>query len=203
MNVQSVAYFTDSQIKLQHMLADNFIPKKDQDFAISLATKRLVSEKQNYWVEKLIRDNQPRPAQAKQMVAGAARIIDMFNRAAGRLKTPKIVIEVAGRKIRLKRTSSKNAAPGTVYIDGGYGADVYYGKITPDGEVRIAKDGLDIQKELAEALINFAANPEDFAGTYGRLTGNCCFCSLQLTDERSVRVGYGPVCSGNYGLNWG
>jgi hypothetical protein len=37
----------------------------------------------------------------------------------------------------------------------------------------------------------------------GRQTGSCCFCGRELTDARSVTVGYGPICAGHYGLPWG
>ena len=41
------------------------------------------------------------------------------------------------------------------------------------------------------------------AGSTGRLSGNCCFCGRDLTDQRSTRVGYGPVCARHYNLTWG
>lgn len=41
------------------------------------------------------------------------------------------------------------------------------------------------------------------AAQFGALTGACVFCSRRLTDERSVTVGYGPVCADKAGLPWG
>jgi hypothetical protein len=41
------------------------------------------------------------------------------------------------------------------------------------------------------------------ASNIGHLTSHCCFCSLELTDGRSIDVGYGPVCAANQGLPWG
>lgn len=41
------------------------------------------------------------------------------------------------------------------------------------------------------------------AARFGRLTGACVFCSRKLTDERSIEVGYGPVCAEREGLPWG
>ena len=41
------------------------------------------------------------------------------------------------------------------------------------------------------------------AAAIGHLTHHCCFCSLELTDGRSIDVGYGPVCASNNGLPWG
>jgi hypothetical protein len=41
------------------------------------------------------------------------------------------------------------------------------------------------------------------AAAIGHLTSHCCFCSLELTDQRSVDMGYGPVCAANNALPWG
>lgn len=41
------------------------------------------------------------------------------------------------------------------------------------------------------------------AAKFGSLYGRCVFCSQQLNDERSIVVGYGPVCAENHGLPWG
>ncbi len=52
-------------------------------------------------------------------------------------------------------------------------------------------------------LVEFIESPSTVAARYGRLTGRCCFCSKELTDERSVSAGYGPVCAIKFGLEWG
>jgi hypothetical protein len=41
------------------------------------------------------------------------------------------------------------------------------------------------------------------AAEFGKVTGACVFCSRLLTDERSLEVGYGPVCADKNGLPWG
>jgi len=41
------------------------------------------------------------------------------------------------------------------------------------------------------------------AALFGHDAGQCVFCSLSLDDDRSVAMGYGPVCARNYGLPWG
>ena len=41
------------------------------------------------------------------------------------------------------------------------------------------------------------------AAHLGHVTGACVFCSRTLTDERSIAVGYGPVCAENHALPWG
>lgn len=56
---------------------------------------------------------------------------------------------------------------------------------------------------LVDLLKELATNPQETAAKYGKETGVCCFCAITLTDPRSVTVGYGPICAGNYGLPWG
>lgn len=41
------------------------------------------------------------------------------------------------------------------------------------------------------------------AAKFGHITGQCVFCARKLTDERSIAVGYGPVCAEREGLPWG
>jgi hypothetical protein len=79
---------------------------------------------------------------------------------------------------------------------------LYYGKI---------QNGVFASSHLCpagvfEALQDFAQNPLEAAKLYGTLTGNCCFCGRELTDNkagRSVEVGYGPICAEKWGLPWG
>ena len=61
----------------------------------------------------------------------------------------------------------------------------------------------DTQTAVANALIALANDPAKAASDYGHLTGTCCFCNRGLTDERSVSVGYGPICAQHFGLPWG
>lgn len=53
------------------------------------------------------------------------------------------------------------------------------------------------------AIESLAADPAQFAAAFGKSTGSCSFCGRGLTDERSVEVGYGPVCADHNGLPWG
>lgn len=44
---------------------------------------------------------------------------------------------------------------------------------------------------------------DEEAAKFGQLYGTCCYCWRELTDERSIEAGYGPVCAENRGLPWG
>jgi len=41
------------------------------------------------------------------------------------------------------------------------------------------------------------------AKAWGKLYGNCIYCSRDLTDDRSITAGYGPICAEKRGLPWG
>lgn len=56
---------------------------------------------------------------------------------------------------------------------------------------------------LIPTIRNMAENPLKVALAYGKQTGHCCFCGIDLTDNRSVTMGYGPICAGKYNLPWG
>ena len=85
--------------------------------------------------------------------------------------------------------------------DGGpFGDNVYYGRIDTDGVWIPSKSGEEVKDKLVDFLKDFAADPHACVSEYGHKSGNCCFCNKGLTDEKSVTVGYGPVCAHNWGL---
>jgi hypothetical protein len=87
------------------------------------------------------------------------------------------------------------------------GRRMRYGSLDRDGRFRGNVGPTEIERiifnEVADVLQRFAADPAGYAGAHGQATGNCCFCGRGLTDERSVAVGYGPICADYYGLPWG
>ena len=52
----------------------------------------------------------------------------------------------------------------------------------------------------ADVIGECAAEPARCAKEYGAVACCCSFCGLQLTDEGSIEVGYGPICAARYGL---
>src|SRR5262249_50313934 len=107
-------------------------------------------------------------------------------------------------EVQLHVTGAASKRPGTITVSNGgrYGEfnSKWYGYISFEGKFEPSRN---CTPEIEKFLHEFAADPAKVAGEYGRLTGNCCFCGLKLTDERSTAVGYGPVCSEKYGLPWG
>lgn len=91
-----------------------------------------------------------------------------------------------------------------IYVTDGqpYGSNRYYGAIDlGTGEWRNGRQ--QPPGTIIELLALMSADPAGAAAAYGRATGECCFCRLQLTDERSILTGYGKRCAEKFGLPWG
>ena len=85
--------------------------------------------------------------------------------------------------------------------DGGtYPHNRYYGRIDGQGNWTRHRDA---DSGVEAILRRLGDDPAGTAAEYGKLTGNCCFCSKHLEDERSTDQGYGPVCAKNFNLPWG
>lgn len=206
---------TDAQMnEMAEQIAKNLgnLDKKDYAFATSLAEQQLagknLSAKQAYWLEVMYERALAAPEKKEEVDFGEdlSGIIALFEKTNGKLKYPAIRLRTEdGMDIRLSRTKA-GQFPGSVNfktIADEYGETRWLGRITLDGKVHLSKDGRLVEKDLLELLRVFAGNPAAIASAYGKLTGNCCFCSSGLTDERSTSVGYGPVCAQNYALPWG
>lgn len=186
------------------------LPEKDQGFALSLVGSVTgrgynASTKQRFWLETLLdRAQNGEPERIKTKVGEFKGIADLFERAKKKLKAPAIVIDIAGREIRLNVAGAKARVPGSVNVTGTGTWDerVWFGRILATGEFE-ASPRDPTPAGMVEGLARFAAAPAEVAAEHGRLTGRCCFCNRELTDERSTAVGYGPQCAGAYGLAWG
>lgn len=105
------------------------------------------------------------------------------------LKWPKmnlgrIVISPAG-------ANSRN--PGALYVKSR--DDGYLGKVQ-GGQFFASRDCSDDQRD---AVVELLADPQGYAEAHGKLTGNCCICSRDLTDPVSVARGIGPICASRFG----
>ena len=140
-------------------------------------------------------------SQSQIRLEGLSQIFKMFAHATetGKLKRPAIrLANEDGQHLHLSLAGAASRNAGYVYVkaDSGYEA-TYFGKISPDGRFQRAGGCTD---DIEKLLHDFAANPEELATKYGRLTGCCAFCSRKLTDARSTQVGFGPVCAEKFGL---
>lgn len=192
------------------------LPQKDQAFAESLlnAYHRYgsVSPKQAHWVEVLAKrasGQEEKPAAVA--IGNLSGVIALFAKAREHLDFPKIVLVVDDghrgfTELKLSVAGDKARFPGTVNVADNlpFGQARFFGRINLDGSFEPSRhvEG-ELQGRIVALLQAFAANPAEVAAAHGKLTGNCCFCHRQLTDERSTAIGYGPVCADNYGLPWG
>lgn len=118
-------------------------------------------------------------------------------------KYPKITLRTSnGQPLTLSLAGPKSRYEGSINItdDRKYPDNTYYGRIAPDGTYSPSKDDT---PDITDLLTRLSTDPVRTATDYGRATGTCCFCKAELTDERSISYGYGPVCSRTHGLPWG
>jgi hypothetical protein len=179
----------------------------DQKFAGSLIDGfdkyGRLSDKQLYWVDVLTKRGNGSVPMAPTEVVSVVEIKNLFAKASKSLKRMKIRLKTTfNQSVVFTIAGERSKYAGQVMItDGGpFGDNKYFGKIDMEGNLLKTSQCDD---NVLELIKEFANDPAETAGKYGRLTGNCCFCMRGLDDERSVSVGYGPVCAGHYGLPWG
>ena len=170
--------------------------------------KRPYSNVQWSWVHKMALDNQPKPQEQSTPTGPAIslpRIIQLFNAAREHIKRPEMKFELKTTDdfefpLRIN-SAAAGRFPGCVHVGQGKPGLPYYGRINADGTFEPGKDANRPEFKLVMELLNcMNLDPAKAAAEYGRRTGRCCFCGMYLTDDRSVGVGYGPVCAKNYGL---
>jgi hypothetical protein len=184
--------------------------KISSGFATSLFSqfekRGTLSDKQWGWVLKLVDqvDNPPPPSQKLPNIKG---VLALMKRAVDpKGKTfPKLWLKLSDSDLRIHRATSASKYNGQLMLtDGkGYGRNLYFGRIDTKGDLFLAYEGKQRSQEIIDLLTRLVADPEKVVSEYGNLSGNCFACHKQLTDDRSIRVGYGKVCAKKFGLRWG
>jgi hypothetical protein len=181
------------------------LPEKDRAFARSLLDAYAAgrcSEKQAHWIATLARrasGSEPQPTAID--VSGIAALL-----SRARAKHPAILLRTnAARPVRISVAGIKSKTPGAIMVTGTgpYETRPYYGKIMGGVFLPAGKNEPATIASVTALLVDFARDPAATASAYGRSTGVCSFCARQLTDARSVDVGYGPICADTYHLPWG
>lgn len=141
---------------------------------------------------------------APKPMMGLHRIVKMMRDAAARLKHPRVVFTADGTDYRLNVAGPMARIPGSINVTstGAFEDRSWFGRILPDGTFE-PNGRLPESAAVGAALQCFDADPVKASREYGQRTGRCCYCTLELTDKRSVTVGYGPICAEKYGLPWG
>lgn len=186
------------------------LPERDQCFAKNLIDrfyrKGCLSEKSQPWVHELI--ERATGGGPKQAAIGSVKgVIDLLEAAREHLKFPKLLVRVNGQDLRLQIAGPAAKSPGTISVSSterAYGDRTWYGRITRDGVYEPShRVPVETTTAIAQALRALAQDPAKVAADYGKITGCCCFCSLPLTDKRSLAVGYGQTCATHWGVPWG
>lgn len=161
-----------------------------------------LSTKQLSWVDTL-HQRATQPAPVSQVQVNFQKIQDLFDLAAKKLRRVKVKLQTAqGQHLVFSRAGANSKYAGQIIItDGGpFGNNKFFGRVDVTGEFFATRSAT---QEVCNLVKEFADDPATTAGRYGRLTGGCSFCNHGLKDDRSVKVGYGPVCAQNFGLAWG
>lgn len=168
--------------RLTALLPD--VPVHRQEFAKSLihqyGTKGFVSEKQAWWVAKMIEEAEGDPPVVEKIEPTYPKILAVFA-VPLRNGAKRASLRAGGITISLAQNH-----PGTLYIKH---EGEYAGKITPAGKYKRVGD-FDAAKLLAEVEVD----PKEAAVAYGRATGRCSVCGRELTDPESIARAIGPIC---------
>ena len=191
--------------QLQEYIEQGLVADKDLEFATSLVnaahSRRGITDKQRHWVgvlcDRCTEEKEPEP----KVDIDLAGVYTFFLNARKHLKFPKIVcLDDNDVLIKFYLSGPRSKHPDTLNITAP-DFDRWYGRIFADGTYHHPHNlDADRKQEILAILKKLADDPHSFAAAYGKLTGHCCFCNRYLSDDRSVTVGYGPVCAARFGL---
>ena len=73
-------------------------------------------------------------------------------------------------------------------------AEKVIGKIDGGALSLWTRPGVDMQ-QVKDMLVEFEGAPLQAAMKYGKLSGRCCSCGRELTNDGSIEAGIGPICA--------
>lgn len=167
-------------------------------------SQRGLSPDQLVWAHILaLQAIQPTPLPAAPVQSAPASpqllgVLPLFQRAGSHLKQPRLTLLAGDQRVLLAQAGTTSRYAGQLHVsDGVYPNGRYFGRIDLSGHLWARRD---LPGEVEALLYALADDPAGTAALQGQLTGRCCFCNLLLSDPRSTEVGYGRVCSQNWGL---
>jgi Family of unknown function (DUF6011) len=185
---------TASSLRLGDLrkVLDN-LSQRDREFALdvmhSVTRQGFATERQSAVLRKLYAT-----ATTVDTKPSLAALVSLFDTAkAAGMKQPSI--RVRGEDLNLVVKLDERRPGGLVVWKANMGG--FVGTITAQGAPNLR------DPKAATVLRAFACDPAGQATVYGKATGQCCFCGQELTDPRSVAMGYGPICAEHFGLPWG
>lgn len=202
------------QARLLALCLDGRVATGNVNFAMSISTSRNPSTKQLSWCRKLESEvlskaNMNAPWNASHSAYASydvtidmTHIMSMFETARQNLKRPKITLLLNDDPNAPVRFSF-NRAKTYIWMNTNRFGEAYGIIEVATGGVQLKQFGRTHKDALLVLLAEFASAPQALAVRHGKLSGNCCFCSLKLTDARSTHHGYGHRCARNWHMPWG
>jgi len=185
------------------------LPEHDQQFAASFISqyerKLDLSEKQQYWVDKLIQkagSSTEQHSSPVEEIFDGSHLLSHFQKAAKFLKYPKLKMQTpSGKPILFYISGQRSKTPGIIVITNGkqYPNRILYGTVESTGTGELIHS---TNSEIKTYIRRVAVNPTEEAKQLGIRVSSCCFCGLELTNSISVFHGYGPICAAHWGLPW-
>lgn len=158
------------------------------------------------WEQKKAAEEAARQEQIRLMStiiteSGYERVHALISAAAGKIQQPSITVKVvvsSGREVTLCFQGQRYGSD--VHVRSSHKKEaVNHGIINDEG---LFTFNATLSAEHREAAKIVAADPLKAVIEYGHASGCCSFCRKDLTDMRSVSVGYGPICAKKFGLPW-
>ena len=144
----------------------------------------------------------PVAAPTAKVIGDLAGIVALLTAASAHKRYPTVRLRITGENAdeRIRDIRVGLGKEGTIWVtsDASFSNRVRYGKVSKEGVYEAFR--ADQPVGLIPFLRRFASHPAEVASEYGRLTGSCCFCGLDLDDPRSRELGYGPRCARNHNL---
>lgn len=147
--------------------------------------------------EKAERDERIRLEQQIITEEGYGPIAALIDAARGKIQQPTITVKVDDQSITFK---SPKGSDQTMVQSNHKKSAHRFGIIQPNGNFTF--NGL-LSPEMRAAIKKVNEDPFKAVIEFGHSSGSCSFCRRDLTDMRSVTVGYGPICAKRYALPWG
>jgi hypothetical protein len=194
-----------------------------QAFAQSLINQsrtRTLSDKQMFYVDKMLRDV-AKPAAPTAEIGSMDAVVAMFDRFAERKANPSVVLILASHEedgrvvvdeeVRVSRYGAQSKYVGQIKVashthfeDGQFGPQGrWYGTITKEGEFKGNRRHAEVFGGIAKLMTTFCAAPAKTATEHGKLMARCVFCYKSLSAEDSAGVGYGATCAKKHGMPYG
>jgi len=195
---------SDTDVSLDTLFEDlKFNNQDNNSFVMKMAfvygKNGSLTDPQIEVLKKILREAISSQARAKnQGSISVDKIRELFKTPLENgLKYPKFTVGDITLSLPTENSASYNKDAIYVRHDG-----VYVGKIM-DGKFMPLSLPSTVRLSISDKLMAIAKDPRGEAVGHGHLHGNCSMCRKRLSDERSMKVGYGQTCAKNWGMPWG